>query len=343
MKNYQRALCENLSGSEPALNSLSSSELGDFFVGNAFLTSALEFLRDEQWLQKKLTTSFEDFIAEAFAVELAPIHFLQGFIAGKTPQALKTLQEFSHKLESSVITHVKNLEAADQKIFSATVFSLMAQHFHKEYQRQQMKTQHGLGLGLTLYRTFDGMDEIFGLRYEADAGMKATSAERLYEGAGIGVQSSYSTLLNALREINPSHGAKFIDLGSGYGRAGLVVGLLRPDIDFTGYEYVPHRVNIANASVKNLDMQKHVHFFAQDLSALDFKIPEADIYYMYDPFSKETYKYVLDQLQEIGHHRKITIATKGNARDWMMAFQNSKHWEPIQEMDGGNLCLYRSR
>jgi hypothetical protein len=86
-----------------------------------------------------------------------------------------------------------------------------------------------------------------------------------------------------------------------------------------------------------------VHFYTQDLASLDFKVPEADIYYMYDPFTKETYKYVLDQLQEIGRHRKIIIATKGNARDWMDEFSNRAGWLPVQEMDGGNLCLYRSK
>lgn len=355
MMRYQQVLLECLSSIDPVvppavvhhqISSLSSTDLGDFFVSNAFLGSSIEFLRDEQWLQSKKEISFEGFnkfLKESFASELAPIQFLETLVAGLGSRELKQLLEKSHRLEALVIEGVKDGSPREQKAFATKVFERMAAHFDTENQLHLSKSNHGIGLGLSLYRTFDGMDEVFGLQYEADEGMKATSKERLYEGAGIGVQSSYSTLLNALREINPARGASFIDLGSGYGRAGLVVGLLRPDIDFIGYEYVPHRVEIANTSVKNLDMQSHVHFFTQDLAALDFKVPEADIYYMYDPFTKETYQYVLDQLQVIGQRRSITIATKGNARDWMSEFANRAGWLPVQEMDGGNLCLYRSK
>ncbi|MBS1972111.1 MAG: SAM-dependent methyltransferase [Bdellovibrionales bacterium] len=351
MMRYQQVLLESLSSNQTSINmnplltltSPSSSTLGDFFVSNAFLGSALEFLRDEEWLQKKAHADFGLFLIEAFNSELQPIAFLQGLITASDKKELRRLAEKSHEIERAVISLIKAQPPQTQKEFSIRVFELMAVHFKTENQQKQDDSNHGLGLGLTLYRTFDGMDEVFGLTYVADEGMKATSKERLYEGAGIGVQSSYSTLLNALREINPARGTRFIDLGSGYGRAGLVIGLLRPDIDFIGYEYVPHRVEIANSSVKNFNMQSHVHFYAQDLAALDFKVPEADIYYMYDPFTKETYKYVLDQLQEIGRHRRITIATKGNARDWMDEFSNRAGWLPVQEMDGGNLCLYRSK
>lgn len=329
---YQQVHLEILSSVQPTtlptfsdtqLSSLSSTDLGDFFVCNAFLGSSLEFLRDEQWLQKKSSEEeFSKFLEEVLRSELAPVKYLESLITEKDSRELKFLMEKAHTLESLLIEKIKTMPSEKQKQFSARVFGLMASYFEIEHQQQLSNTHHGVGLGLSLYRTFDGMDEIFGLNYEADEGMKATSKERLYEGAGIGVQSSYSTLLNALREINPAKGSRFIDLGSGYGRAGLMVGLLRPDMDFIGYEYVPHRVEISNASAKNLDLQSHVHFFAQDLSALDFKVPDADIYYMYDPFTKETYQYVLDQLQIIGQRKSITIATKGNARDWMGEFSN---------------------
>lgn len=349
---YQQVLLESLSSNTQTLTDIESltkqtspsfSTLGDFFVSNAFLASALEFLRDEEWLQKKAHADFAGFLNEAFASELQPILFLQDLIIKSSAKELRALAEKSHQIESSVIEFIKVQSPVAQKHFAIRVFELMAAHFKSENLQRRANSNHGLGLGLTLYRTFDGMDEVFGLHYNADEGMKAVSKERLYEGAGIGVQSSYSTLLNVLREINPAQGTRFIDLGSGYGRAGLVVGLLRPDIDFIGYEYVPHRVEIANASAKNLDLQSHVHFFTQDLAALDFKVPEAEIYYMYDPFTKETYEYVLDQLQVIGQRRSITIATKGNARDWMDEFSNRAGWLPVQVVDGGNLCLYRSR
>ncbi len=167
--------------------------------------------------------------------------------------------------------------------------------------------------------------------------------ERLYEGAGVGVQSGYSTVLTALENLSLKPGDRFIDLGSGYGRVGLVVGLMHPEVNFVGYEYVPHRVKIAADSTERLSMEKHVHFLTQDLSLKEFQIPEAEIYYMYDPFSEDTYGHVLSQLIELAKHRKVMIVTKGNARGWLMDVVRQEGWGEPQEFDSGNLCLFVSR
>jgi tRNA1(Val) A37 N6-methylase TrmN6 len=100
------------------------------------------------------------------------------------------------------------------------------------------------------------------------------------------MELGYSTVLTALRYLYPTQGSRFIDLGSGYGRLGFVIGLLRPDMDFKGYEFVRHRVDNAMLTVENLDLQDHVQFYTQDLSSRDFQIPDAEIYYLYDPFSE---------------------------------------------------------
>nr|HPI39860.1 SAM-dependent methyltransferase [Pseudobdellovibrionaceae bacterium] len=125
-------------------------------------------------------------------------------------------------------------------------------------------------------------------------------------------------------------------------RLGFVVGLMRPDVDFIGYEFVQHRVDGATAMVKNFSIEKHVHFYTQDLSSREFQIPDAEIYYMYDPFSHETYEYILSQLIKISHRRKIIIATKGNARQPLMEVSARLGWPPPQEYDHGNLCLFSS-
>jgi precorrin-6B methylase 2 len=147
----------------------------------------------------------------------------------------------------------------------------------------------------------------------------------------------------ALRYLNPVKGSRFVDLGSGYGRIGLVVGLMRPDIDFLGYEYVPHRVDIAAAATLNLGLEQHVHFNAQDLSLSDFKIPIAEAYYIYDAFTEETYHRVIAQLVAIGSQKKITVITKGNARQWMEAASQRGNWSKPQQFDNGNLCFFRSQ
>ena len=63
---------------------------------------------------------------------------------------------------------------------------------------------------------------------------------------------------------------------------------------------------------------------------------------MYDPFSEETYNYVLRQLQKIAQHHAVTLVTKGITHHWMREFSSRAGWGPVQNLDGMNLCLYRS-
>ncbi|HVK61247.1 MAG TPA: hypothetical protein VM432_06835 [Bdellovibrionales bacterium] len=194
------------------------------------------------------------------------------------------------------------------------------------------------------YRTFDAMDEILGLDYSRDLGMRRdqTTDERLYEGAGIGVQSSYTTLLVTLNRVSPKQGATFVDLGSGYGRAGLVIGLLRPDMNFIGYEYVGHRVEIGIKSAARVGVSDKIQFKEQDLSAADFAIPVADVYYLFDPFTEETYKHVFEQINKIGRQHSVAVVAKGGAVKWFEKVVANECWSQPEIHDIGTLAVYRS-
>jgi hypothetical protein len=195
------------------------------------------------------------------------------------------------------------------------------------------------------YRTFDAMDEILDLDYSRDVGMKtdSTTPERLYEGAGVGVQSSYTTLLALIQQISPAQGASFIVLGSGYGRAGLVVGLLRPDMEFIGYEYVEHRIEVSVRAAQRAGLSNRVKFYSQDLADPDFVIPVADIYYLFDPFTEDTYTHVFTQLKDIGRKYAITVAAKGGAAVWFEKAIVNGGWSNAEKYDVGTLSLFRSK
>lgn len=351
MTNSQRVLIELLSCTDPDLSAgvtlLDSSELAELYVNVAFLISSVQFLHEEHWLQNKKNTpakSFRNFVAPFFSKELSPVVFLQSFLESSALSELKKVAKLALLIEILAMATIKHRSFSEQKKFASRALTLMAGLFRLESQLQTEKNQQHLHMGLSIYRTFDRMDELFNLNYFADVGMKQEleRTERLYEGAGVGVQSGYSTVLTALEKLYPSVGSRFIDLGSGYGRVGLVVGLMRPDLDFIGYEFVQHRVDIANTSTQNLGLENHVHFLTQDLSLKEFQIPEAEVYYMYDPFSEETYGHVLSQLIMISRRRKITIVTKGNARKWLIEVARRENWCEPEEFDSGNLCLFRS-
>lgn len=332
------------------LDSFTEVELADSYFTVAFLATAMAFLKEEHWLQdqqKELPKTFKAFVEPIFKSELLPISFLQNFFETSSLKESGVVRQKAALIESEILQLVKAKPYAGQKVFLIHALNKMSELFNYEIQLKEHKKSQDKHLGLTFYRTFDRLDEIFNLNYEADngnAGMMeaAENTERVYAGSGVGVQSGYSTVLTALNQLNLKPGDRLVDLGSGYGRVGLVAGLVRDDIYFIGYEFVRHRVDIANQASQNMQLQDRVQFHTCDLSNRSFQIPDAEVYYLYDPFSEETYLYVLSQLVQISRRKKITIVTKGNARGQLLKVAQQEGWPAPREFDDSNLCLFET-
>jgi hypothetical protein len=319
---------------------LNTQQLADIYVLAAFTKTALPFITESHWLYRKkhgATPIFPLFLESLFRKELMCICFFRGYLEEIDLKGLPDLGKNLEHLENEVIRYIRTRSNEEQREFSRFSLTLMSALFAEEERWQPT--------GISLYRTFDRLDEVFDLNYNADVGMKIATidgGERLYEGAGVGVQSGYSTVLTALNHLQLTGDSKFVDLGSGYGRVGLVVGLLRPDIHFMGYEYVPHRVHVSAKTAERFHIEDHVKFHVQDLSLKEFKIPEAEVYYLYDPFSAETYSHVLNQLIDMSKRKPFVIVTKGNARKWLLDVAAEHNWSQPLEYDSGNLCLFRT-
>ena len=330
------AECENLT------NSLNTDQLAHLFVDAVYMTHAMQFIKGQYWLENKNSEDivvFDHFIKKHCNYELQPILLLQSFLESSNLHSLQQIGINAETLKKRIVSTIKKKTDSEQKVFAQISLKLMSELFNFENNLNFDKKSRNQDLGLSMYRTFDIFDELLDLRYITDEKTtEDTKKERLYEGAGLGVQSSYATTLNTIRYLNPKSGTRFVDLGSGYGRVGLVLGLLRSDVQFTGYEFVEDRVQIANNSVAHFNLDQHVHFYTQDLSAPDFKIPEAEFYYIFDSFTDETYKYVMNQLVHLAENMKIKVITKGNARLWL---QNSS-WNKIHEFNDGNMCIFES-
>lgn len=196
-----------------------------------------------------------------------------------------------------------------------------------------------------LYRAFDALDEILDVDYREDDGMTsdAKTSERLYERAGAGVQTSYSTIFKILDYMKPAEGSHLVDLGSGFGRFGLATGLWREDLRFSGYEYVGHRVAASQASARRAGIDERIRFIQQDLGDPSFEIPAADAYYLYDPFSESTYRRVLERISALGQDRPTTVIAKAHARESFRQWTDRRQWAEEASLDEGTLVLFRSR
>lgn len=330
------------------IQNFDNETLADLYVDSTFLNTFLMFLKEQHWIHSQKNGQkpflFLDFVGPFLKIELSLIPYVHSFLKKSQIADLKQLIHKTEIIEKTIIPHLKTRQPQSQKKFLKKSLIRISNIFEFENSLQILKKNNSEIMGLSMYRTFDSLDQIFELNYYADIGMKVKlkNNERLYEGAGVGVQSGYSTILVAIQQLNILPNTRFIDLGSGYGRMGLILGLVRPDIQFIGYEYVEHRVDISRAAAEKFEIQDQVQFLTQDLSDKEFNIPNAEIYYMYDPFTEDTYRHVLSQLISISHKQKISIATKGNARSWLLEISQKQGWPKHKEFDDSNLCLFSS-
>lgn len=320
--------------------------LSKSYILSALTQSASQYLKEQWWLyQRDEGESFDHFLQLLFKKYLSSVLFLKPFLKEET--SFKELSKRAKNLESLILEEVLLRTQDEQKKFLSFSLLSMKELFLKEERDQVGSCQSEGHKGLELYRTFDGLDVIFDLNYQLDRDMEITQVkERLYEKAGVGVQSGYSTILLALAYLEEKYGLagkKIVDLGSGYGRVGLVSALYCEEMDFIGYEYVGHRVDVSNRAVRNLKLQESLSFITQDLSLTGFKIPKADVFYLYDPFTEETYQSVLKQIVEMSHNQRVIVVTKGNAREWLVRVSQEQNWSPPVFIDEGNLCIFDSK
>ena len=329
-----------LAGIEDEIVQLSAVELATAFNLLSLSSCAAAALEEQAWLFKQASPQkkFGDFLELALNRELAPIRFITTDFNLFDSKALKALEKNSIRAKLCIVAILRKRDRKFRTDFLRAAVEKMAEsiRFQAKFANSFLTNQ--------FYRTFDMIDEVFELDYSKEVGMKPNdSAERLYIGAGIGVQTSYVSIISALDELNPAQGSSFIDLGSGYGRLGLVIGILRPDMRFYGYEYVGHRTAAAIASAEFAGVSEKISFHEQDLAKTDFQIPSADFYYLFDPFTKETYEHVFGQLIKIAKQKRITVATKGRACGWFRdAIAHEQNWQQPDIVDEGTLGLFHS-
>jgi len=124
------------------------------------------------------------------------------------------------------------------------------------------------------------------------------------------LQTPYHELQALCHFIKPSKGSLVVDLGAGYGRLGLVLNLLFPQVKFVGFELVPERVHEGVRIYSLLNCQR-AQLLQQDLSEDHFVIPLADYYFIYDYGNLSEIKKTLNQLEEIVSKKNFQVIARG--------------------------------
>jgi hypothetical protein len=153
------------------------------------------------------------------------------------------------------------------------------------------------------------------------------------------LQTPYAELRRMLACVAPLPGSRIADIGAGYGRMGLLIGALHPELHFTGVEVSPVR---AGEGARMLAPFSNVEWRCGDATASEGDFPHADHYFMYDFSDLESLFRVIDRLKTIARTRSISVIGRGRrTRDhiermepWLTAMVPPGHF--------GNFSIYRS-
>ncbi len=140
-----------------------------------------------------------------------------------------------------------------------------------------------------------------------------------------GLQTKFSALLDIFSVLNLPPDSQMVDLGSGFGRIGNFVGLTRPDIQFLGYELIKERVDLAQETAQRFDFNR-VGYQQQDLSDPQFTPKAADIYYMFDPTTKEVRQKIFKDLEQVHEKQSFRLIVSSGWSNNILAELRKLPW-----------------
>lgn len=134
--------------------------------------------------------------------------------------------------------------------------------------------------------------------YQAFSKINVDDENETQPWIGIGaqtLQTPYCAVYHALSLIADKEIKYVVDIGAAYGRVGVVTRALFPEATFVGYEVMDERVAEGNR-VFQKNKIKQCDLFAKNVLDQNFKLPDADVYFIYDFSEPEHLKVIFDQI-----------------------------------------------
>lgn len=155
------------------------------------------------------------------------------------------------------------------------------------------------------------------------------------------LQTPYVELRNLLTQLNLTSGDSFLDLGSGYSRMAFVMDKHAPESRFIGIEYVEPR-HLEALRVFGEHSISNASLVCQDLSADDFVLPQASVYFLYDFGSKPAIRKILAQIQSQARSRGVTVVGRGRSSRDLIEKENPWLSSIVQPRHFRNFSIYKT-
>ena len=154
------------------------------------------------------------------------------------------------------------------------------------------------------------------------------------------LQTPYSELKKMCELLKPKAGETMVDMGAGYGRLGLVLGAMYPDVKFLGYEYVASRVVEGQRILKKFQCTR-AELLEQDLTSPDFKLPIAEYYFVYDYGTVQHIRETLKQFEKLADHHKFKIIARGKGTRSLIQYEHPWLADVYPAIHEENFSIFR--
>jgi hypothetical protein len=176
-----------------------------------------------------------------------------------------------------------------------------------------------------------------GIRGRREVISKLYPNERAWDGSSSCIWTPYDVSRALVHEVDLCEDDTFYDLGAGYGRLVLYAGITAVAA-CKGIEMVNERVQRVQSAIERLEID-NAKFIGGKVQDHDYS--DGDVFYMYAPFSEDTYEHVFDRLEEIGNTKPITIINRGGNMLSAMNRGRFKDWQGVKRgMDGVSSGVY---
>jgi len=176
------------------------------------------------------------------------------------------------------------------------------------------------------------IDDIIGIKPEkTERSLDIRRLENQYGHEQYTYQGTpYELIREFIKKLNLSESDVLYDLGCGYGRIPLY-GAMTTKAQYRGIEIVPERVAEANA-VKSKFKLDNVEF--RQGNVLEQNYTDGSVFFLFNPFTRETLERVGKQLEELAKTKKIRVVSLGpstgyfRSQDWLKPVETESKEHP---------------
>lgn len=130
-------------------------------------------------------------------------------------------------------------------------------------------------------------------------------------------QTTYHEFYEILLALKMSPKQRVLDIGSAYGRMGIVKQVFFPEIQFIGCELVAERLH-ESIRLNNLLGGSNVQFIEQDIIGSDTDLPSAEYYFIYDFSDRDDFSKLIDKFRIKSKSQPIRVIARGRGvNNWI--------------------------